>query len=85
MIRMSLIVSLFLLSSVVYAHPPCGASYHNYGGNPTVPGQYPRARFGAGTNRCGQYGCVNGRPAMVPGRVVLPSQPSTTHIIIERK
>lgn len=85
MIRMSLIFSLFLFSAVVYAHPPCGAGYHNSGGNPSFPGQLPRAGFG--TNRCGSYGCVNGRPAVIiPGYPNGgPYPPATTRIIIERK
>ncbi len=72
MIRMSLIFSLFLFSVTVYAHAPCGSGVGAFHG-------------GVGINRCGSpYGCVNGRPAVQPGRIILPPAPPTT-IIIQRR
>jgi len=75
MIRMSLIFSLLLFTPVVSGQHPCGSGVGAFHGG-----------FGA-TNRCGAYGCVNGRPAVViPGYPNGgPYPPTTTRIIIERK
>jgi hypothetical protein len=73
--QMSLKISIIIFFIAVWGHASaCPPEVH-------VP-VYPAPAYLI--NKCGQYGCVGGRPAVVPGRPYAPVKTETIITIIRK-